>query len=275
MEFSTYLKKQLIDFIDSYKKYLLRTSGAAVTFTILCYVVAALLVRYSTFDPTNIRKQSSLLSYFYLRYSIGETYSLVDLIKTVFIFFVATFSIGLLRLSASGEGKEDFSFSKVIQQIRMGDYLLLFLVFLTGGMADFILCKAEGLSVSQISGYNFRNWLHSVIFHLRIYVPMILFSVAIYRRTSASRTRLTFRRIMLLYISLWFFNEFAYEFLIFFRSLVLEFILIPAVDLEKKYIFESFLGGPILAFFFVGYHSVLTFSLKHTEAPLEAPPATL
>src|SRR6185436_13280926 len=99
MTFSNYLKGQLTDFVDCYRKYFWRTLGTVLTYTVVCFVAMALLLKFSDFDTTSGKKQVSLLSYFFTRYSNKGIYSLVDLAKTVFIFFVAFFSLGLTRLT--------------------------------------------------------------------------------------------------------------------------------------------------------------------------------
>ena len=92
MSFANYLKEQLNDFVESYRKFLFQTFGTALSYSIICFAVTALLLRFSDFDKTSIAKQISLLSYFFHRYSKGDTYSIIDLTKSFFIFFVSFFS---------------------------------------------------------------------------------------------------------------------------------------------------------------------------------------
>ncbi|MFI5140716.1 MAG: hypothetical protein ACHQII_00040, partial [Bacteroidia bacterium] len=91
------MKQQFAHFVDSYKKYFWHTVATVLVFTVLCFVTIAVLFEFSDFDESTSKKQVSLLSYFFHRYSAKNIYSLVDLSKTVFIFFVSLFSIGLYR----------------------------------------------------------------------------------------------------------------------------------------------------------------------------------
>ena len=77
MNLKTFIKKQFEDFIEVYDKYLIRTSGITLTYTLFCFLAIALLARFSDFDPSVLKKQFSLLSYFFTRYSKGNTYSIV------------------------------------------------------------------------------------------------------------------------------------------------------------------------------------------------------
>ena len=119
MKLTDFLKKQFEDFIEVYNKFLFRTSGITLTLTLLCFIVIALLVRFSDFDPTVGKKQFSLLSYFFVRYSKGEVYSIVDLSKTVFIFFVSIFSLGLTRSNPNKEENTELKVGDFLKQISL------------------------------------------------------------------------------------------------------------------------------------------------------------
>src|SRR5436190_10529542 len=106
MNFSEYLKRQFTAFVEGYTKYFWRTLGAVLIYTIICFAAMAFLLRFSDFDTANGKSQISMLSYFFTRYSSKEVYSLVDLAKTVFIFFVALFSIGLTRQTKNENDSE-------------------------------------------------------------------------------------------------------------------------------------------------------------------------
>ena len=103
-----------------------------------------------------------------------------------------------------------------------------------------------------------------MLFLLRIYIPLLLFSLAINKLISNSQVRVTIRRLGLLFVSFWLFNEFAYEISIFVRSHILGLILIP-FEGDNKYLFESFLGIPLVTFYFPGYYAAMTTPLKLTE----------
>jgi len=125
MTLTNFLKEQLTIFVENYKKYFKPTFGVAITFTTLCFVIAALLFRFSDFDPSVTAKQISLLSYFFHRYSKANTYSIVDITKTVFIFFVSLFSLGMLRLHKNDMERNELSFKHFFRSIKVKDIAIL------------------------------------------------------------------------------------------------------------------------------------------------------
>jgi hypothetical protein len=265
MTFSNYLKGQFIDFVDCYKKYFWNTLGATLTFTILCLLVMTLLLKFSNFDVIAVKRQYSLLSYFFSRYSNKETYSFVDLGKTFFIFFVALFSLGLTRITAiNNYEKQEYSFSLFIKQIVLKDIISLLGILLLCSVIDFGLFRLDSLSESKLENHEFQRWFHSILFQLRIYLPLILFSIVLYKLTTEKILKLNFKKVIFLYVSLWFFNEFAYEISLFARSHIFGLLLTPFAE-ERKYLYESFFGLPLIAFYFLGYRSAMSFSLIQTN----------
>ncbi len=95
---------------------------------------------------------------------------------------------------------------------------------------------------------------------LREFIPWILFALTIYKTTNNAKLRLNFKKIWFLFVAYWIINMSAYEFSIFIRSYVFDFVLIP-LDVEKKFLFESILGIGLIGFNFTGYYAVMTHSV--------------
>ncbi len=265
MTLTNYLKGQLTDFVDSYKKYFKKTFGVAITFTLICFVIAALLFRFSEFDKSVTAKQISLLSYFFHRYSKGDTYSIIDLTKTVFIFFISLYSLGLLRLSNKDIENKEPSFKHFFRSIKSKDVLLLITIFVVCTVIDFILFKIDSFSALNTKIKNADIYIHDTCFHLRIYLPLVFFALSLRALTTINKTKLTLKRILFLYISLWLYNEFANEISLWVRAHVFGLILMPFDNPETYYLIESVIGIPLIAFYFLGYFSAMTTSLKLTE----------
>jgi hypothetical protein len=267
MTLPDYLNGQLTDFVDSYKNYFRKTFGVALTFTLICFAIAAILFRFSEFDESVTAKQTSLLSYFFHRYSKGSFYSIIDLTKTVFLFFVSLYSLGLRRLSKKDSNTSELSFKHFFRSITSKDILLLVIIFVATCMLDFVLFKIESFSDMNLETKNAEIYVRETCFHLRIYLPLVFFALAIRWLTSAAKTKLTFQRILFLYISLWLYNEFAYEVSLWIRAHVFGLVLMPFQNPENYYLIESIIGIPLIAFYFLGYYSAMTTSLKLTELP--------
>ena len=258
MGFTDFLKAQLLDFVDSYKKFFRLTFEVTIIYTVLCFVIAALLLRFGNFDSSVTLKQISLLSYFFHRYSKGDTYSLVDLIKTVFIFSVSLFSIGMVR-QLKGERKQSEVHSRNFFTIlKINDVLLLVFALTIAAIIDFILFKLENLPVFFTRNINASLFIHNTFFHLRIYLPLILFALVLWLLSKDRKEKLTFKGIIFLYISLWLFNEFAFEISLWVRDRLFSIILIPFTNSANAYLIESFMGIPLIAFFFLGYYSAMS-----------------
>ncbi len=265
MKFTVFLQEQLNSFVDCYKKYSRQTVGITISFTIICFVCAALLLRLSDFDGSIQLRQISLLSYFFNRYSDGKTYAVVDLAKTVFIFFVALFSITLMHAVKNKTGQQELTFRHSFRALRMDDVITLIVVLLIAAVADYALFEAETYFSTGTASFNVYRYMRSTCFHLRIYVPLILFSIALWRISAGNKSRLTFKRILFLYIALWLFNEVAYEFFEWMRIHVFGLILMPVKEPESYYLFESILGVPLVASLFLGYYAAMLMPLIITE----------
>jgi hypothetical protein len=261
MKLNTFLKSQLEDFVNVYSKYFFRTMGITLILTLICFVVIALLEKFSDFDPSIKLKQISLLSYFFSRYSKGDTYSLIDLSKTVFIFFVSIFSLSLCRLSQDKKDNSELKILAFLKRIHYKDYFILIGILLISSLFDFLMFRIERISHLNVSNNELYYYIHGIIFLLRIYLPLILFGITIYRLIKGKAFKLTFRKLLFIFISLWLFNEFAFEFSLVIRNYVFGLILLP-FKIENYFLFESILGIGLVAFYFLGYYSALTTSIE-------------
>jgi len=260
MTFTNYLKTQLTDFVDTYKKYYLKTNGTTVVFTLVTFVFIALLFHFSIFDKTNTKRNISLLSYFFVRYSFADTYSIVDISKTVFIFFVSLFSVSLIRQERNKLEMSNFNFPSFLKNIKGNDFLYLFFVLVISVIANYLLVKLDVLSLENFGVSPADRWIHGILFLLRVYVPLILFSFVNYKILTGKKRNLNFQKFIWLFIALWLFNEFAYELSLFIRGHIFELILLP-FPADTQYFIESILGVPLISFYFLGYHAAMTNSM--------------
>src|ERR1700759_2439403 len=103
MSFATFLKDVLIGFVQVYQKYFRKTFVMALLLSIVCFVVALILMVYVDHDSNVSTRAVSLLSFFYSRYSYLGAYRFVDVTKTMFVFLAAIFSINIIRYEQSGQ----------------------------------------------------------------------------------------------------------------------------------------------------------------------------
>ncbi len=183
----------------------------------------------------------------------------------MFIFFVSLYSLGLLRLSNNDLESKELSFKHFFRSIKNKDILFLAMIFIVSAVIDFIVFKVESFSLLNTRNVNADIYIHDTCFHLRIYLPLILFALTIRFLTIVQKTKLTLKRILFLYVSLWLFNEFANEISLWVRSHLFGLILIPFDNPQTYYLIESIFGIPLIAFYFLGYFSAMTTSLKLTE----------
>ena len=277
MTLSNYLKAQLSDFVDTYKKYYTRTLGATIVYTLLSMAAICLLLYFSNFDNITHKKQVSLLSYFFFKYSFGGTYSLVDLSKAFFFFFFSLFSISLYRLSTSKQGTESLNFSDFLRQITTKDLGFLLLTLIGFSILDYILFKVDFPGSRNTSNNPLLNWIHYILGILRIFIPMILFSLVNKYLITDKKIHLPFQEFLYLLITLWLFNAFSYEFFLIIRFAFFELIMLSFPD-ESHYFIETILGMPLIALYFLGFHCAMTRSMillnekKETMIPTEKLP---
>ena len=265
MTFTEFLKSLLIGFVTCYQKNFKRTFSIAILLTVVCIGIWGLLYRYSEFDRLSSKERSELINYFFYRFSKGATYSLIDLSKIVFIFFVSLFSLGLTRSAPDRPAEGKFSFSGFLSKIKIKDlgYLLGTLVITL--IIDFLLFEFTELRGRNKHHSALEVYLRDIGFHLRLYVPMILFAMVLSFITSGQQ-KITLKKVFLLYVSLWLFNEFAFEVFSWAASNVLPLVLMPVQHSDRHSLYAIILGIPLFAFFMLGYHRAMTLPLELTES---------
>jgi len=237
MQFSLFLKKLLNEFVEMYKKYFSSTVKAALLWTILCFAIVQVLATYCTYDPGIRAQPVSVLSFFILKFSINNTYSFVDLTRTLFIFFVAIFSVNLN------------------QKVTIKSILYLLGTLIVCALLD---CALFRLNYQLQTLFNTNPhaliWINEVVLLLRNYLPLILFALII----QLCLGKFTTKHIGFLLISLWLFNELAYEFIMLIRPVLFSLLMITLKPMTWRYVMESVLGIPLIAFLFLGYYCAMT-----------------
>lgn len=261
MTFADNLKAQLNSFVDAYKNYFNRTFGTALTFTIVCVAMSVVLIRYSEF-PSRVLSNVSILNYFFETLSSQDVYCLADLSRIIFIFCVSIFSISLTRLIHKEEEKKELGFSSFLKAITWKDLSALIITLIAAVIADVGLTKLYGLSTSNIT---VDRYITNIWYHLRIYIPMILFTLTVHSLIMPGRGKISMKKILFLYVIFWILNSLSYQLSLWVSFYIFRLFLLPVEDPEKYYLIESFLSIPLIACYFIGFYSAMTTTLKQTE----------
>src|ERR1700744_2936815 len=181
MSLAKFLKSLFNQFVESYEQYFAKTFGYALLWTVLCFAIGQALAAYSLYDAHLAFQPLSILSYFSFDVSLNNTYSFVDDFKILFIFLLAAFSANLIK------------------KISFGTILLLVLTLAVCVVADYGLFYlgnlVSNLTASTGNSYLYR-WALSVVTLLRLFVPYILFALAI--QMGASKLRPRFKTLLYL-----------------------------------------------------------------------------
>jgi hypothetical protein len=257
MKFTEYLKRQLTDFVDVYKRYFKTTYGAALILTIFMFIISAVLMKFSSFDRSVEGKLLSMISNFVTRYSFNGIYSIVDLTKSVFLYFISLFSLAVSRIKlplAEGEDRDSF----VLRLIHGEDIIIMLIPLVLSSAFDVGVYYLEYL-LRDTGDYS--NWIYALCFDFRVYVPILFFSLFIYRIRSGKMLKLNFKKIVFMLTSYWIFNEFAYEFITLIRHVVMR-LFIAIFKVDFYFILETVMFIPVMAFLFLGYHSAMSTSAE-------------
>ena len=262
MNLTNYLKELFISFIDTYKKEFSRSIGLVLLYTIVCFIFVAILLRFSNFDPISHTKQTSLLSYFIHDYSQGKTYSIVDLTEIIFLFFVSLFSISILR--KNNKDLKEIKIMESFKYIKLNDIYSLVSILIICFIIDFsffqIVCLIVPDSFNEI-----YQWFYNIIMYiLRRFIPILLFSIVIYNNISNNKIKFNLRNIWFLFIAYIMINTISFELSMYIRIYVINLILIP-IDVEKIFVYESILGIGLISLNFIGYHAIMINSVKLLE----------
>ncbi|MCW3104154.1 MAG: hypothetical protein JWO09_2594 [Bacteroidetes bacterium] len=259
MRFIRFLKTQLIDFADTYERQFSKTYSIALVWSICAAAITLLLLKYTSFDDALHQRHNSLIGYFYFRYSTGSVYSLTDLTKIVFIFFISIFSLSLLRFKSS---EPEISFSGALQTIKAEDLLMLLATLAAASFMDYIInCGIYNLPSSA-----YTTWFYYLLFHCRIYLPLIMFSYMVCKLAAPGKVRFTLYKTFLLFVALWLFNEFSYELYMFINNTLFRLVFASVETPDTLFILEGIFELFLIAFFFLGFHSAITSPLRMSPA---------
>ncbi|AYL97313.1 hypothetical protein [Mucilaginibacter celer] len=245
MQYSTFLKKQATAFVDIYQKQFLKTIGPAFLWTVLCFIIIEVLSNYSNYDTIAKTHPVSILSFFTLRFSSNEVYCLADNGKSVFLFFVSIFSV------------------KLLHKVNIKSVVGLLLILIVCVLLDFSFFRLKGQLHHAVNNQNLDRWIANVIFHARIYIPLILFALVIQLNVFAQPIKP--RQLVFLLIAVYFFNEAAYEVTLLLRGVIFELLMIPVKAKSTFYFVESALGSVLMASCFLGFHCAMTAPFSLTD----------
>lgn len=251
MSYPIFLKNLLNQFIESYQQYFAKTFGYALLWTLLCFAIGQALAAYSYYDPQLTFQPISILSYFSFDVSLNNTYSFVDDFKIIFIFFVAIFSANLQK------------------KISFGTVMLLVITLAVCVLIDyglFYLGNVVSTAIAATRNSYLYRWALSIMVLLRLFIPYILFALAI--QISTSKLRFSFQTLLYLLISIWLFYTVSHGLLQLLRDNLFTLILIPFKTKIYSYVMESLLALPLVASFFVGYYCAMTkpFTILNAKA---------
>ena len=173
---------------------------------------------------------------------------------------MSVFSISLLRNQSSYDAIQTKSLPF---KASLKDIIYLFFILIACFFSDVELFRLDGQLFKVIDNHNFYRWAGAIIFQLRIYVPLVLFSLIIQIRVT--KAEFNARKIAFLLISLWLCNEVSYEFVLAVRSWVFGLVLSPVANPDVFYYAESVLGIALIASLFAGYFCAMTAPFKIIE----------
>jgi hypothetical protein len=259
MTLGQFLKKQLPDVVSVYQALFKKTFGITVLLSFVCLLVIA-AIHISTGAEAEPIGKMSMLNYLWYRYSTANSYSLIDMSKSVYLFIICFFSIALTRKALNDKDAGSIPTGSFFNEIKPTDLGFLFGALAACLVVDYLLYQLGSYAVPNIHNYSAGQWVNLMVHFLRIFLPLLLFAFASRLALTNGKLGLTVNECLFILISLWIFNELAYEFSIFVRSHILLLILAPFPD-DKYFFVESILTIPLIAVLFLGYHSVITNSM--------------
>jgi hypothetical protein len=259
MKLPEFLKRQLLDFVDTYRKYYSKTFSITLLLAIVCFLAGAELLRFSSYYAAAI-KPTDIITALFHRYSERGVYSVADLTKIVFVFFISLFTVPFYKVGRRDACSGSFSTRQLFKNLEAGDLGYMVFTLVVSIVVDYLLFALDSYFLKGGLGVNLSVYLHNLVFHLRVYVPLMLFAIASGARLGIF-TAYRGQNILFLYISLWLFNEFAYEIWLWLRSRLFGLLLFPFSNSDSSALFSNMLGMPLMAFYFLGYSSAMILPL--------------
>ena len=264
MEFNLFLKNQFSAFVDTYKQNFKRTSGITFTFSVFCLVAIAVLLRFSTSETFISEKRTSLVSFLYSWNSSYNAYNLIDISKLIFLFFVSVFSLSFLRFKANSTEENPYSLKNCFKNLQIQDFAYLIAILLACTLMDYLLYLLGTVIYSKETQVEILHWLYWIVYLIKVYLPLVLFSVVIQKIVTEQKIIFNFRRIAYLLVILWLLNEFAYNLYDFVTHYIFWLIIIPFKNINH-FVLESFLASLLLMLYFLGYSAAMTSTLDIAE----------
>jgi hypothetical protein len=274
MPLDQFLKKQLLDLISVYQTLFKKTFGITVLLSFLGLLFITTIHIYSGSGTDTTGNNMSVLNYLWYRYSTANSYSLIDMSKSVLLFVISFFSIALSRKVARDKDALSMQLGSFFDVLKPKDVGYLFMALVACLVIDYLLYQLGTYAVAGIHNNVIGQWVYYQVHFLRIFLPLLLFSFISRLALTNSKFTLTVKECLFALIALWIFNELAYEFSLFIRSHVLFLLLAPFPN-DKYFFVESILSIPLIALLFLGYHSVITNSMLILQHGAEPVPDTI
>jgi len=257
MKLDQFLGKQLQDTVTVYKTLFKKTFNVTIILSFLCLLFITALQIVSATDANDLESKFSILNYLWYRYSTADYYKLVDLSKSVFLFVVSFFSIAISRKLTRDKENMNVKLGSFFDEMRPTDFGFLLLALAACLVIDYLLYQLATYVMTNSRNQFLGQWIYYQVHFLRIYLPLFTFSYVNKLVLTSNRSAFTLQECLFLLISCWLINEVAFEFTLFIRSHVFQLIMIP-VPGTSKFLLESVLALPLIAAYFLGYHSAMT-----------------
>lgn len=257
MTLDKFLGKQLECFVFVSKTLFKKTIGLTIILSFICLLFIAVLYIGSGFSSDTRDGEMGLLSYVWYRYSSDGAYKLVDLSKSVVLFVISFFSIALSRKIIRDKEHLNARLDSFFNEMQPRDLKYLLAALAACLVIDYGLHQLGVYLLANISDQFLAQLTYSLLHIPRIFIPLLIFSYAGRLVLRENISVLTLRECLFLLISLWLFNEAAYEFAFYIYDNVFRLILILVPD-EKEFFVESILAIPLLVILFWGYAAITT-----------------
>jgi hypothetical protein len=261
MHYAKYLQLQLADFIDSYKKYFYETFGTTIVCTLVAMAFVSVLWHFNLSDQNTSTKQPTMVSYFFARHSYNDNYNIIDIARAAYIFMFSLFSLTLVRLQQNNTESAGFNFYDFLKvvQIQEAGYLLVALA--ACALADYGLFKMTAFASTSLDQSPVGRWLYGIVYLVRTYLPLLIFTYSNHKILTNGKASQQGANWLYVFTTIWLCNVVAMDVWYFIRYYLFDLLLLPFPD-TRRFLFESILSVPLIASFFLGYHSAITNSMQ-------------
>ncbi|TDW97223.1 hypothetical protein [Dinghuibacter silviterrae] len=263
MNFGNYIKSIVSDTVEGYRKWALPTFTVAFLFSLLTIIAAGAFYLKTPLG----QRPYGLLDVFFVFYSPrgGEAvYSCVDLSRTAWIVCVAFFAIGWYRLASSNEALPSGSarWGAFIRRINDKDFWIILGVGAGLGVMDYLLVTLrdalEGITNTRYSNSSLLNWL---FLELRLYLPPLIMAAVLKNRLFPQSPRWRANRWLYALAGIWLLEVVSSRMIWTIEQtmslLSLASVHTPETPGFATVVVEYLIPAPVIAFFFVGFASVM------------------